>query len=56
MKVIEGHTGSVLCLQFDDKVIVTGSVDTTIKLVSRRVISLAGQTHPGRKGLVAYLT
>lgn len=27
-----GHTGSVLCLQFDDKIIVSGSSDSTIRL------------------------
>lgn len=30
VKSIEGHHGSVLCLQYDDKILVTGSSDTTI--------------------------
>lgn len=33
VKVLTGHTGSVLCLQYDEKVIVTGSSDSTIRLV-----------------------
>ena len=31
LKVLTGHTGSVLCLQYDEKVIVTGSSDSTIR-------------------------
>ena len=32
-KVLKGHTGSVLCLQYDEQVIVTGSSDATIRCV-----------------------
>lgn len=35
LKVLTGHTGSVLCLQYDERVIVTGSSDSTV----RRVLS-----------------
>lgn len=27
-----GHTGSVLCLQYDDKVIISGSSDSTVRV------------------------
>jgi len=30
--VLTGHTGSVLCLQYDDKVIVSGSSDSTVRV------------------------
>lgn len=30
IKVLKGHTGSVLCIQFDDNLLVSGSSDTTI--------------------------
>ena len=30
--VIRGHTDAVLCLQFDDHKLVSGSKDTTIKV------------------------
>ena len=33
MTVLQGHTGSVLCLQYDDRVIITGSSDSTIRFV-----------------------
>jgi len=32
-KVLKGHSGSVLCLQYDEQVIVTGSSDATIRCV-----------------------
>ena len=32
-RILQGHTGSVLCLQYDEKVIVTGSSDSTIRCV-----------------------
>jgi len=32
VKVLIGHTGSVLCLQYDDKVIVSGSSDSTVRV------------------------
>jgi F-box and WD-40 domain protein 1/11 len=32
MQVLTGHTGSVLCLQYDDKVIVSGSSDSTVRV------------------------
>ena len=31
LQVLTGHTGSVLCLQYDDKVIITGSSDSTVR-------------------------
>ena len=31
VKVLTGHTGSVLCLQYDENVIVTGSSDSTVR-------------------------
>ena len=31
-KVFKGHTNGVMCLQFDDKVLITGSYDTTAKV------------------------
>lgn len=31
-KVLIGHTGSVLCLQYDDKVIISGSSDSTVRV------------------------
>ena len=30
LRVLNGHTGSVLCLQYDDKVIISGSSDSTV--------------------------
>lgn len=33
LKVLTGHTGSVLCLQYDERVIVTGSSDSTVRWV-----------------------
>ncbi|RXN25645.1 F-box WD repeat-containing 11-like isoform X2 [Labeo rohita] len=32
LKVLTGHTGSVLCLQYDERVIVTGSSDSTVRV------------------------
>ena len=31
-QVLTGHTGSVLCLQYDDKVIISGSSDSTVRV------------------------
>lgn len=31
-KVFKGHTNGVMCLQFDDNVLMTGSYDTTVKI------------------------
>lgn len=31
-QVLIGHTGSVLCLQYDDKVIISGSSDSTVRV------------------------
>lgn len=31
LKILTGHTGSVLCLQYDERVIVTGSSDSTVR-------------------------
>ena len=33
LQTLQGHTGSVLCLQYDERVVVTGSSDSTIRLV-----------------------
>lgn len=33
VKVLTGHTGSVLCLQYDENVTVTGSSDSTVRYV-----------------------
>ena len=30
--MLTGHTGSVLCLQYDDKVIISGSSDATVRV------------------------
>lgn len=30
--MLTGHTGSVLCLQYDDKVIISGSSDSTVRV------------------------
>ena len=32
IKVLKGHTNGLLCLQFDDNVLITGSYDATIKV------------------------
>ncbi|KRY08032.1 F-box/WD repeat-containing protein 1A [Trichinella patagoniensis] len=32
IKVLTGHTGSVLCLQYDDRVIISGSSDSTVRV------------------------
>jgi len=32
LQVLTGHTGSVLCLQYDDKVIISGSSDSTVRV------------------------
>ena len=42
LRVLHGHTGSVLCLQYDDDVIVTGSSDSTIRcaLINYLILSL----------------
>lgn len=39
LKILTGHTGSVLCLQYDERVIVTGSSDSTVRLVVARTCS-----------------
>lgn len=31
--MLTGHTGSVLCLQYDERVIITGSSDSTVRYV-----------------------
>ena len=31
-RVLTGHTGSVLCLQYDEKVIISGSSDSTVRV------------------------
>lgn len=32
MKTFKGHTNGVMCLQFDDNILATGSYDTTVKI------------------------
>lgn len=32
LQTLTGHTGSVLCLQYDDKVIISGSSDSTVRV------------------------
>jgi F-box/WD-40 domain protein MET30 len=32
MKILKGHTNGVMCLQFDDNILATGSYDSTIKI------------------------
>ncbi len=32
IKIFKGHSNGVMCLQFDDRILVTGSYDTTIKV------------------------
>lgn len=31
-QVLTGHTGSVLCLQYDERVIISGSSDATVRV------------------------
>lgn len=31
-KILKGHTNGVMCLQFDDRVLMTGSYDSTVKI------------------------
>jgi F-box and WD-40 domain protein 1/11 len=31
-QILTGHTGSVLCLQYDDLVIISGSSDSTVRV------------------------
>lgn len=32
LQVLTGHTGSVLCLQYDERVIISGSSDSTVRV------------------------
>ena len=32
MQVLTGHTGSVLCLQYDQNIIISGSSDSTVRV------------------------
>ena len=51
--VLQGHTGSVLCLQYDERVIITGSSDSTIRFVGGWVGGERGREEGrevGRKG------
>ena len=41
VKVLTGHTGSVLCLQYDENVIVTGSSDSTVRYSDLSFLSLS---------------
>jgi WD40 repeat protein len=40
--VLTGHTGSVLCLQYDENIIVTGSSDSTVRYEINRGSHLFG--------------
>ena len=31
-RILTGHTGSVLCLQYDERVIISGSSDSTVRV------------------------
>ena len=44
VKVLTGHSGSVLCLQYDEKVIVTGSSDSTVRVWSVKTGELIEHT------------
>ena len=37
--VLEGHTGAVFCLQYNEKVVISGSWDQTVKLVNTLPLS-----------------
>lgn len=37
-QVLHGHTGSVLCLQYDDNVIVSGSSDATVRYGAKQTV------------------
>ena len=37
IQVLQGHTGSVLCLQYDENVIISGSSDATVRFDVCRV-------------------
>ncbi|KAK8234396.1 sulfur metabolite repression control protein-like protein SconB [Phyllosticta capitalensis] len=47
-KVLRGHTNGIMCLQFDDNIIATGSYDATIKIwdteSGKEIRTLAGHT------------
>ncbi|KAF2764335.1 WD40 repeat-like protein [Teratosphaeria nubilosa] len=47
-KVFKGHTNGVMCLQFDDSVLITGSYDSTVKVwdinTGRELRTLTGHT------------
>ena len=45
LRVLNGHTGSVLCLQYDDKVIISGSSDSTVREGSG-IVPLSFQVQP----------
>lgn len=44
LKILTGHTGSVLCLQYDERVIVTGSSDSTVRYTTRLTLKLHQQS------------
>lgn len=47
-RILKGHTNGVMCLQFDDKVLMTGSYDATVKIwdleTGREIRTLTGHT------------
>ena len=48
LKIFRGHTNGVMCLQFDDKILATGSYDATIKIwdiaTGEEIRTLSGHT------------
>lgn len=47
-KIFKGHTNGVMCLQFDDRILVTGSYDATVKIwdieTGQEIRTLVGHT------------
>jgi F-box/WD-40 domain protein MET30 len=47
-KIFKGHTNGVMCLQFDDQILVTGSYDATVKIwdikTGQEIRTLVGHT------------
>jgi len=46
VQVLQGHTGSVLCLQYDENVIISGSSDATVRYeLFRRICGSISSPH-----------
>ncbi|KAF1840191.1 sulfur metabolite repression control protein-like protein SconB [Cucurbitaria berberidis CBS 394.84] len=47
-RILKGHTNGVMCLQFDDRILITGSYDATIKVwditTGKEIRTLTGHT------------